>query len=166
MKTPATCHPDRPNHSKGLCNSCYRAKCYRYNASVRATKRLAAKRSVKDGQLRVNYGLGLAEYEQMLETQEGKCAICRRPPTKRQLSVDHEKETGNIRGLLCGQCNSGIGMLRHDPKLLQAAIAYLADPPFKNDISGVVIGRLPKAPKTGSAMKIYQLNQESLGSRV
>jgi hypothetical protein len=43
----------------------------------------------------------------------------------RQFSIDHDHNTGEIRGLLCNNCNVGIGMLQHDPQLLACAIHYL-----------------------------------------
>lgn len=70
-------------------------------------------------------------YEQLLSAQAGVCAICKMPETAkwktrvRQLAVDHDHSTGQIRGLLCAACNAGIGNLRNDPTLLKAAAAYL-----------------------------------------
>ena len=65
--------------------------------------------------------------------QGGVCAVCRKPETARNyrtggtlaLAVDHCHETGVVRGLLCGNCNKGIGGLMHDRELLLAAINYL-----------------------------------------
>lgn len=79
------------------------------------------------------YGLTRAEYDAMHAAQDGRCAICDREETAlsnkadrvKGLSVDHCHDTGRIRGLLCGRCNSAIGLLNHDGALLRAAIAYL-----------------------------------------
>ena len=72
------------------------------------------------------YGLTLQEYGDMLLDQGGGCAICDSPPTEGgKLVVDHDHATGAVRGLLCGTCNSGIGMLKDDPRLLASAIMYL-----------------------------------------
>ncbi len=79
----------------------------------------------------INYGCTNTEFEAMFAAQQGKCAICSSPEMTthkgrpRQLSVDHDHITGNIRALLCGACNTGLGSLRHDPAILEAAIAYL-----------------------------------------
>lgn len=65
----------------------------------------------------------------MLQEQEGKCAICKRAPDdharNKALAVDHDHKTGQVRKLLCGQCNVGLGMFQHDPQLMQRAIEYL-----------------------------------------
>jgi Recombination endonuclease VII len=72
------------------------------------------------------YGLALAEYDNLLLRQNGKCAICKRPPyTKKGLVVDHCHRTGAIRGILCSRCNSALGLLDDDPALVEQALAYL-----------------------------------------
>lgn len=73
------------------------------------------------------YGLNHAQYDELYNKQEGKCAICGIPEedTGRALSIDHCHDTLEVRGLLCGPCNSGIGMLRDNVDLLHKAIEYL-----------------------------------------
>jgi hypothetical protein len=69
------------------------------------------------------------EYLKLLESQLGKCAICRgvelRKGKKIRLSVDHCHTTGKVRGLLCGNCNRAIGLLKDDSSLLLKAVLYL-----------------------------------------
>lgn len=61
-----------------------------------------------------------------LESQGGLCAICGRSESLEQaLALDHCHKTGRLRGLLCMQCNTGLGMFRDNPETLQAAIDYL-----------------------------------------
>jgi hypothetical protein len=76
--------------------------------------------------LRFNYGITLEQYEAMVAAQEDCCAICGNPPSdKRKLAVDHNHDTGAVRGLLCTTCNVGIGALKDDLRLLRAAVNYL-----------------------------------------
>lgn len=78
-------------------------------------------------ELKKAYGITPDEYEYMLDLQEFKCAICGtvEPGGKGMFAVDHNHDTGDVRGLLCNRCNSGIGQLLEDIDLLQAAINYL-----------------------------------------
>ena len=73
------------------------------------------------------YGITLADYNRMFSDQEGLCGICGRHQIefKNRLHVDHCHETGKVRELLCGECNTGIGSLQDDPELLRVAIEYL-----------------------------------------
>jgi len=74
------------------------------------------------------YGLTLEQYDSMLENQDGLCAICGKKSSHshhKNLCIDHNHETGKIRGLLCDLCNKGIGCLRDDVDLLRSAVLYL-----------------------------------------
>lgn len=78
--------------------------------------------------LRVKFGLSLEDYDNLWIEQMGLCAICRRKESKRkndELVVDHDHNTGRIRGLLCIPCNSGIGLLQDNPKILSIAKSYI-----------------------------------------
>lgn len=73
------------------------------------------------------YGLHEDQYEQLGREQQGRCAVCRRKPESGSyLHVDHDHMTGHVRGLLCGSCNRGIGLLADEPKRLRAAAEYVA----------------------------------------
>lgn len=79
------------------------------------------------------YNLTVEEYDALLAAQGGTCAICRQPETAtdrrgriRRMSIDHDHETGELRGLLCQRCNTGLGMFLDRPDLLMAAVGYLA----------------------------------------
>ena len=73
------------------------------------------------------YGITSEDYAAMYELQGGLCAICKSGPTGRwdSLDIDHCHSTGAVRGLLCHQCNKGIGCLGDDIGRLLSAIAYL-----------------------------------------
>jgi len=83
------------------------------------------KEKVKDYQLKRKFGLSLDEYQKMLEEQKGVCKICGQVENNKQLAVDHCHTTGQIRGLLCGSCNRGIGYFRDSQDLLLKAVQYL-----------------------------------------
>jgi hypothetical protein len=69
------------------------------------------------------YDMCSDKYQTMYEEQDGLCAICGEPLDKPK--VDHNHATGEVRQLLCGNCNSGIGMFKESQTRLRKAIAYL-----------------------------------------
>ncbi len=76
--------------------------------------------------LRSKYGLSLTQYEDLLREQENRCPVCQREFVGRiKACVDHNHETGQIRGLLCRSCNASIGGMRDDIKMLVTAASYL-----------------------------------------
>jgi hypothetical protein len=74
--------------------------------------------------LRSTYNLTVDDYQRMYAEQQGRCAICL--DEHPELAVDHDHESGAVRGLLCRCCNLALGYLRDNPGYLIAAIAYLA----------------------------------------
>lgn len=109
----------------------------RYNADpeqkekrrIREAKRKSLKPlAKKDAELKRLYGIDIENYLKILENQNGVCAICKKEcKTKSRLSVDHNHETGMVRGLLCNRCNRAIGMFEDNPEILRSAIRYLED---------------------------------------
>lgn len=79
--------------------------------------------------LKQNFGITLEDYNKMFERQKGCCAICKRHQVtfKNRLSVDHSHVTGKIRGLLCANCNHGIGLFHEDIVVLKESIKYLGE---------------------------------------
>lgn len=77
--------------------------------------------------LKRRYGIGVEEYNALLAHQHGGCAICGKRPTKRtRLAVDHDHESGRIRGLLCKRCNYYLlGHHKENVTLFVNAAAYL-----------------------------------------
>ncbi|MDT0381443.1 endonuclease VII domain-containing protein [Streptomyces sp. DSM 42041] len=70
------------------------------------------------------YGITIQDYDRMFAEQDGKCAACGDTPQHR-LHVDHDHDTGAVRGLLCAFCNKGLGCFQDDPNRLLGAAAYL-----------------------------------------
>lgn len=78
--------------------------------------------STREYHLRRRYGIGQQEFEQLLAAQGGVCGIC---GAERPEHVDHDHVTGYVRGVLCFNCNGGLGHFRDDRGRLDKAIAYL-----------------------------------------
>jgi hypothetical protein len=129
------------------CKSCHKAKQQRWYAenrdhaiaqvkrwqqtnkdhlhAYRREYRQRRKAEERDAYLRRTFGITQADYDALLERQGGGCAICGKPPGKISLHVDHDHETGEIRGLLCVGCNNALGQFHDDPALLYRAIDYV-----------------------------------------
>ncbi len=74
------------------------------------------------------HGLTVADYDRMLAAQRGRCAICRSkdPRGAGRWHIDHDHVTGQVRGLLCSNCNLALGYLGDDPEIIKAAARYVA----------------------------------------
>lgn len=95
--------------------------------------RIANPRKFKDFDLRKNFGIGIDEYERIYGEQEGRCAICgeeerainSKTGERQNLAVDHCHKSKAIRGLLCADCNTAIGLFKESPDRMIKAIRYL-----------------------------------------
>ncbi|MEV6579128.1 endonuclease VII domain-containing protein [Streptomyces sp. NPDC051582] len=74
------------------------------------------------GHLKRAYGITEAERDEMIAMQGGVCCICLTAPA---VHVDHCHETGRVRGVLCLNCNMGLGLLKENPDRIRRAIQYL-----------------------------------------
>lgn len=81
------------------------------------------------------YGLSDQDYAALLAYQGGRCYICQRVPRSRRLAVDHDHETGAVRGLLCSDsdrgCNHAILGNIKDLEMAQRIVEYIEDPPME-----------------------------------
>ena len=82
-----------------------------------------------DYQLNKRYGITLQEYDDLLRSQGGGCAICGSEDSgwDGRFSVDHNHDTGEVRALLCNSCNRGLGFFKDSPDVLQSAKEYLLE---------------------------------------
>jgi hypothetical protein len=71
--------------------------------------------------LRRRYGITSADVDTLIEAQGGTCAVCPGKPEH----VDHDHETGRVRGILCFNCNQALGNVRDNPTVLKGLIDYL-----------------------------------------
>lgn len=74
--------------------------------------------------LKSRYGITPERFDELYSQQHGKCAICKQT-YHATLHIDHDHSNGEIRGLLCNNCNRGLGHFKDDPERLQEAIQYL-----------------------------------------
>ena len=125
--------PDRSRN--GWCRSCHNESIRKYQKTHPEKRTPYNPEAARRCQLKKDFGLTVEEYNKMLEVQNGVCAICgNTDPAGRQLAVDHDHDTGDNRGLLCGVCNPGIGYFRDDPELLEAAARYLRHGPIERNL--------------------------------
>jgi len=116
------------------------------------------------------YGVSLEEYLSMEMEQSGVCAICSNPPGGRPLAVDHDHVSGKVRQLLCGPCNSGLGLFQEDRSTLEAAIKYLdkweaLTSEFLNTDTDVVPNRIERLPTVLHAA-VLPVTPKDLGADV
>ena len=131
MKTCQECGKEKPlsefhknsRMKDGRLNRCAKCRRFRCEPNNPETKKNTA--------LMAKYGISLNQYREMFKQQSGVCAICKNPETRKlnsgkikSLSVDHCHETGKVRGLLCTDCNSGIGYFKESPWRLKCAAGY------------------------------------------
>jgi hypothetical protein len=84
------------------------------------------KRADRANHLMRKYGITIEQYDELLAQQGGGCAICGREPRPDiSLHLDHDHETGQLRGILCFRCNNALGDLDDDVSLLREAVRYL-----------------------------------------
>lgn len=112
-----------------------RRQRYRDDAVYREKKKAQVKAGrARNPQTRLSqilrkYGLTINDYDRLLSSQNGKCAIClsQKHADKRnkRFHVDHCHKTGLVRGLLCSSCNLGLGQFGDDPEMLKMAAFYL-----------------------------------------
>jgi len=104
---------------------------YKNKNSARAAKWNAENRerrapTLQKHNYKKRYGLTIEQKQAMINAQDGKCAICKSDlKTTHNVCVDHNHETGFIRGILCRKCNLGIGHLNDSIEILKSAVKYL-----------------------------------------
>ncbi len=79
----------------------------------------------RNRQLIKRHGISAAEFDALLASQGGVCAVCGEAGGMRRPAVDHSHITGDIRGILCSNCNTAIGLLADLPERADAAALYL-----------------------------------------
>lgn len=118
-------HKDKNRNDSlaGFCKKCLIAKNkkWRENNPEKMKERRATRIWYRR---KISYGLTKEQFFEIIKNQEEKCAICR-TGIDQNCHVDHCHNTNVVRGLLCNNCNTGIGMLQDSLDILKAAINYL-----------------------------------------
>ena len=115
-------HKDKTRNDglAGFCKPCLLQKTQKW----RDENPDELKQSQRRTRRKREYGISREDYDHMLVSQNNECAICNNP-IGYEAAVDHDHETGVVRGLLCNTCNTGLGMFKDNIEFLKSAIAYL-----------------------------------------
>lgn len=101
----------------------YRGRVYGLYERCKECCRTSSRRLMKNRWPQYRYGITLEDIARMTKEQDGRCAIC--SETMKRVYVDHDHANGDVRGLLCCGCNSGLGQLGDSIEGLQRAMNYL-----------------------------------------
>lgn len=96
------------------CATCLKQELLERRKQNKAKNPEKYRRTSKNTELKRNYGIDIAQYEEMMKNQEFMCLICKTHQSEvpRSFAVDHNHSTGAIRGLLCGDCNRALGLFK------------------------------------------------------
>ena len=119
-----------------LCRVCENIINWRYYKNNTERLKENARRYAKENphktrahNVRRDYGIELDQVEEMMTSQKGCCAICKesliRPDSAKNYSIDHSHTTGRVRGLLCGNCNTSLGLMKENREAILEMIKYL-----------------------------------------
>ena len=167
---------------RGECKACTKVINDRYNATHRE-KRLhysrnaekrggeARRKRQRHNMLKRLYNISLDDWNKLLDSQGGKCAICSTAnPGEQNWRTDHDHKTGKVRGILCNACNSATGLFRDNPTVLNHAARYvtLEGIPTREEygIEGRVSIRQDSdhsykdAPQAARRMYLYGISQD------
>lgn len=119
------------NGLQSCCKECQRGKAKNWRSHnkerVKATSKAhyeANKTRSRNKTLLRDTGFGIETYNTLYSEQGGRCAICGKAQAK-SLDMDHDHKSGKVRGLLCNNCNRGLGLFKDSPEVLRNAAKYL-----------------------------------------
>ena len=118
---------------RSKCKHCMTKDAQSWNRRNPERHRAIYQRNNLASNLRRRFGISVEQYEELLGGSDGRCGICGRAESRdRRISLDHDHETGDLRGFLCWRCNVLLGHIGDDPELLERAAAYLRFPPLRS----------------------------------
>lgn len=107
----------------------WRREVYKHRTPEQIVRQDATKKRAASKANLARYGLTEVGYQALLANQGGHCALCPRTEANQQhhrLCVDHDHQSGTVRGLLCTPCNRALGVLGDNSEALQRAVRYLS----------------------------------------
>jgi hypothetical protein len=112
---------DHGRYRQRVCKPCVQAR-------VRANKAAQPERTTimrRGWAIKTRYGITMDRFYEILADQNYECRICGIRLTRATTRIDHDHKTGIVRGLLCHECNLGLGFFRDNPAALRSAAAYI-----------------------------------------
>jgi hypothetical protein len=185
-------HINKPVFARGLCKNCYnkwltvhnpdylnkqRENCKQWSKANKIHKKKYQKnwRAKRDKDYNFirnlrGYGMTIDDYNNILLEQKGVCAICKKAPkNNRRLHIDHDHQTGLIRGLLCFRCNFGLSYFAENVITIKYAYEYLQKEHKKFNIEShsnqdinIIINSVTKTIKKEDKLEIQELRQLGL----
>jgi hypothetical protein len=121
------CDGRKHNRPRSYCRECYAVYMKDWRKKSREKDLIQYRKKEKEFNIKTNYGISLTDYNQMVESQDGKCYICgiNKDSLTRKLAVDHNEKTGQVRALLCTNCNTALGLFKENTVSMFRAIEYL-----------------------------------------
>ena len=145
--------PANKNSRDGRHTYCKPCHAVRGNESV---QRLYG--STRHYHLKRRYGIGAADVDQRLADQDGLCALCGEKPAEQ---VDHDHLFGQVRGILCFNCNGGLGQFRDRVDIMRKAIDYLERTTWQRTLASTGVYRLrsprPEAAASPTSSELQRL---------
>lgn len=125
-------------HQRNSQSNAYRGECKNCRLEKGRERNFLKREEISLRRKERTHGIDPITYTKMLKEQKNSCAICKIPfedkllilsdgrrITRYTAAIDHNHETGKIRGLLCNSCNVGLGYFKDNPTYLQRSIIYL-----------------------------------------
>ena len=127
MKSCRVCHEEKPldgfyknaarkDGHQTICKECEKAASRKHWHGMSTERR-------RDKHYKRFYDIGIEKVQELIDKQEGRCAIC--GDVLSHIHVDHNHSTGEVRGILCPSCNTGLGKMKDSIDVLTSAISYL-----------------------------------------
>ena len=109
--------PSGPQGRHSYCKTCFNTQARGKHRNVPVARR-------RSQNLKTRYGITSEDFRALIDTQHGDCLLCEQPLAGKRKVVDHDHNTGKVRGILCHRCNVMIGGM-DDHAWLRRALEYI-----------------------------------------